>query len=84
MAHFCNWQILIWRISRHVSLSMRTVYENGGFNFGERLKKITKFAKINSLQNYPLYGTMPAQIGMSRSIVHNYFAKLLSQPAAAV
>ena len=47
-------------------------------------EKITKFAKINSLQNYPLYGTMPAQIGMSRSIVHNYFAKLLSQPAAAV
>ena len=33
---FCGWRILIWLISRHVSLSMCTVDENGGFNFGER------------------------------------------------
>ena len=50
---FCDWQILIWQISRHVSLSMCTMDENGRFNFGE---KIAKFAKINSLQNYLLYG----------------------------
>ena len=35
IAHFCDWRFLIWQISRHVSLSMRTVDENGGFNFGE-------------------------------------------------
>ena len=32
---FCGWQILIWRIGRHMSLSMRTVNENGGLNFGK-------------------------------------------------
>ena len=32
---FCCWQILIWRIGRHMSLSMCTLNENGGFNFGK-------------------------------------------------
>ena len=52
---FCLWQILIWRMARHVSLIMCKVNENNGLNFvnGE---KIANFTKITPLQNYPLYG----------------------------
>ena len=35
IANFFGWQILIWRIDRYVPLSMCTVNENGGFNFGK-------------------------------------------------
>ena len=35
LLNFCGWRILLWRIGRHVPLSMCTVNENGKFNFGE-------------------------------------------------
>ena len=38
-AYFTDgWWILFWQISRHMSLSMHIVNENGGFNFGKRCK----------------------------------------------
>ena len=50
IAIFCVWRILIWRIGRHVSLSMRTVNEKMVDLILANGEKIAKFTKINSLQ----------------------------------
>ena len=56
IAIFCGWPILTWQIiGRHRSLTMHTVNENGGFNFGKQWKNY-QIRQNNPLQNYPLYG----------------------------
>ena len=51
----------------HVSLSMRTVNGNGKFNLVNG-KNFTKFAKINSLQNYLLYSKLRGLFSMKSKI----------------
>ena len=52
-----------------MSLSMCTVDENDGFNFGKRWKN-HQIHQINSLQNYPPYGKYYRYVLV---IVYNWF-----------